>query len=141
LMGNGNVINSTIEKFKNGEIRVLILNAQHYGSGLNLQMATDIVIYHEMNKELETQVIGRSQRMGRTQPLNVYYLLYDSERSNCTNPSLDLNIYDENDTELCKLLAESSTNYVEDIIDINIDYESDSSDTVKPKKGRKKVVV
>jgi hypothetical protein len=138
LVGNYNVINSTIEKFKNGNIRVLILNAQNYGSGLNLQMATDIVLYHEMNKEMETQVIGRSQRMGRTQPLNVYYLLYDNEKSNCDNPSLDLNIFDENDDELHKVLIEDNTGIMANIIDINVDNSDEETDSDKPKKASKK---
>lgn len=147
LVGNYNVINSTIEKFKSGAIRVLILNAQNYGSGLNLQMATDIIMYHEMDKELETQVIGRSQRMGRTTPLNVYYLLYDNEKNNCDNPNLDLNIFDENDENLLKILEDDNTNVLENIIDINVDNTDDDTDSDKPKKasnkpkkGRKKVV-
>ena len=75
LQDLGRHFNKIIERFTKGEIRVLMLNATNYGSGLNLQMATDIIIYHEMNKELETQIIGRAQRIGRTEPLNVYYLL------------------------------------------------------------------
>ena len=60
-------------------------------------MASDIIIYHEMTTELQTQIIGRSQRMGRTKQLNVYYLIHDNEKVNCTNPNLNLNIFDEND--------------------------------------------
>jgi glutamate racemase len=141
LVGNCNVINSTIEKFKAGIIRVLILNAQNYGSGLNLQMATDIIIYHEMIKELETQVIGRSQRMGRTQPLNVYYLLYDNEKSNCENPSLDLNVFDEDDAELQKVLNDDTVHEMTNIIDINVentDDEGSDSDKRAKSKGKKK---
>ena len=47
----------TIENFKNGEITVLMLNAKFYGAGMNLQMATDIVIYHRFSKEMEEQII------------------------------------------------------------------------------------
>jgi hypothetical protein len=77
-----------------------MLNAQHYGSGLNLQMATDIIIYHELDIELETQVIGRAQRLGRTTQLNVYYLLNDNEKVNCTSPTLNLNIFVDNSSML-----------------------------------------
>ena len=49
-----------------------MLNAQHYGSGLNLQMATDVIMYHKFNKELEEQVIGRAQRLGRQTSLNIH---------------------------------------------------------------------
>lgn len=142
LVGNFNVINSTIEKFKNGSLRVLILNAHNYGSGLNLQMATDIIIYHEMPKELETQVIGRSQRMGRTQPLNVYYLLYENERSNCDNPSLDLNIFDEDDAELRKILGVDNNESKDAAIDLDNISDSEEEPVKKAKrKSRKKVVV
>ena len=92
LIGAGFVINKTLERFNNGEIRVLMLNAENYGSGLNLQMATDIIIYHELNSDLEKQVIGRAQRMGRYEPLNVYYLLHEYENNNIANPTVTLDL-------------------------------------------------
>ena len=101
LMGSGYVINKTLEKFNNGQIRVLMLNADNYGSGLNLQMATDIIIYHELNPALETQVIGRAQRMGRHDSLNVYYLLHEYEKNNIDNPTIVLNL--QLDSDLTKL--------------------------------------
>ena len=82
LIGSGIVINNIIKKFENNEINVLMLNAINYGSGLNLQMATDIIIYHELNIVLETQVIGRAQRFGRKDELNVYYLFNENEKIN-----------------------------------------------------------
>lgn len=105
LLGSCGAINNIIDRFNSSDINVLLLNAQHYGSGLNLQMATDIIIYHEMNQELETQIIGRAQRIGRTDSLNVYYLLYDNEKHNVTNPSLDLSIYDPNDNKLVDFIT------------------------------------
>jgi len=59
-------------------------------------MATHIIIYHELDKELETQVIGRAQRLGRTNSLNVYYLLNDGEKVNCNNATLSLDIFEDN---------------------------------------------
>ena len=35
-----------------------------------------------MPKELETQVIGRAQRLGRTDSLVVHYLLHENEKCN-----------------------------------------------------------
>jgi len=120
LAGNINVINNTIEKFKNGKIKVLLLNATNYGSGLNLQMASDIIIYHEMTTELQTQIIGRSQRMGRTEQLNVYYLIHDNEKINCTNPDLNLNIFDDYDNnDLDKVLNYDNNNIEPEINIIN----------------------
>jgi len=82
LIGSGITIRNIINKFEAGEINILMLNAINYGSGLNLQMATDIIIYHELKIELETQVIGRAQRLGRKEKLNVYYLLSEDEQIN-----------------------------------------------------------
>jgi hypothetical protein len=104
LIGSNIVINSTLRKFESGEIKVLMLNAINYGSGLNLQMASDIIIYHELDVELETQVIGRAQRLGRTEPLNVYYLLNDNEKVNCKNPTLSLDIFSTDTTMLEKFI-------------------------------------
>lgn len=70
---------SIIHKFNEGKIKVIMMNAEYCGSGLNLQMATDIVIYHKLPKTLENQVIGRAQRPGRTTPLRITYLKYDDE--------------------------------------------------------------
>jgi len=79
LVGSCNHVNNVIKKFNEGNINILMLNAVNYGSGLNLQSATDIIIYHQLNKELESQVIGRAQRLGRNSNLNVYYLFYENE--------------------------------------------------------------
>ena len=105
LVGSSAVINSVIKRFTNGDIRVLMLNALNYGSGLNLQMATDIIIYHQLDIELETQVIGRAQRMGRSNSLNVYYLFNEGEKINCTNPTLSLDIFSDDTTMLEKFLG------------------------------------
>jgi hypothetical protein len=99
VVGSNAVTNKIIERFTNGETRVLMLNASNYGSGLNLQMATDIIIYHQLSMELETQVIGRAQRIGRKEPLNVYYLLHEHEQNNVTNPILSLDLTSENDID------------------------------------------
>ena len=79
LSGSSGRITNIIENYTNNKIKVLLLNAKHYGSGLNLQMTSDIVIYHRMTNDLEKQIIGRGQRMGRTSPLNIQYLCYDNE--------------------------------------------------------------
>jgi len=100
LVGSNIVINNIIKRFEKGEIKVLMLNALNYGSGINLQMASDIIIYHELDIELETQVIGRAQRLGRTTELNVYYLLNDNEKVNCNSPTLNMDIFDDNKSML-----------------------------------------
>lgn len=79
LSGSTGRITNIINKFSNNEIKVLLLNANNYGSGLNLEMTSDIIIYHKMSRDLEEQVIGRGQRLGRSGPLHVHYLYYDHE--------------------------------------------------------------
>jgi len=95
ILGSVAHINNVINDFTSGKISVVMMNAKHYGSGLNLQMATDIVLYHEMGKELETQVIGRAQRLGRTDSLEVHYLLHENEKCN-SNSNLEYNKDDFN---------------------------------------------
>jgi hypothetical protein len=103
ILGGISHINNVINDFTAGKINVLMMNAKHYGSGLNLQMATDIIIYHEMPKELETQVIGRAHRLGRKDNLVVHYLLHDNEKcnsnSNLTYDNNDYNNLNEDDEE------------------------------------------
>lgn len=77
-----NKIEENINKYKSGECKLLLLNAKYYGAGLNLQITNDIIIYHRFDKETEEQIIGRANRYGRTESLNVYYLLHDNENNN-----------------------------------------------------------
>jgi hypothetical protein len=79
LKGAENTIHSTLDEFKKGTIKVLLLNAKFYGSGLNITDCTDIVFMHRMDQGLEHQVIGRGQRIGRKEPLNINYLCYNNE--------------------------------------------------------------
>ena len=81
LKGSGAVVKNIIAKFKSGETRVLLLNANHYGAGLNLQMCSHIVLFHRMEKDMEKQIIGRGQRLGRTSQLEVVYLCHNNELS------------------------------------------------------------
>ena len=81
LCGSSGRITNIINEFSSNNIQVLLLNAKHYGSGLNLQMTTDIIIYHRMSCDLENQIIGRGQRLGRTSRLNVHYLCYENENN------------------------------------------------------------
>ena len=70
----------SIQNFENGHTQILMLNANNFGAGLNLQMTTDIIIYHKFrNNELRKQVIGRAQRPGRTSQLTVTYLTHEGE--------------------------------------------------------------
>jgi SNF2 family DNA or RNA helicase len=79
LVGTGASIHSKIQRFREGATQLLLLTSANFGTGLNLEMATDIIIYHHLGVDLEKQVIGRAQRCGRTAPLTVTYLKYETE--------------------------------------------------------------
>lgn len=79
LKGNKDVIHSMIEKFDQGEIRVLLLNSVHTGSGLNITSANYVVLWHAMTQEEENQILGRAYRMGRTGPLHFVKLVHPDE--------------------------------------------------------------
>lgn len=79
LKGNNSVVKNICDNFETGKCRVLLINSEFYGAGLNITSATDIVIYHNMDAELQDQIIGRAYRVGRRTPLNVWDLLYQNE--------------------------------------------------------------
>jgi hypothetical protein len=74
IRGNVKTTENNLNSFKNGDTNVIFLNSRYNGAGLNLQEATDIILYHEMNFNTETQILGRANRIGRNMPLNVHHL-------------------------------------------------------------------
>ena len=79
LMGSIARVNALLRRYKEGDLDVLMLNASHYGTGLNLENTTDLIFYHKMSSDMEKQVIGRAQRAGRTCALRVHHLYQDNE--------------------------------------------------------------
>lgn len=79
LLGSLHRVNNILTKYKEGDLDVLMLNATHYGTGLNLENTTDLIFYHKMSQDMEKQVIGRAQRSGRTSNLNIHYLYQANE--------------------------------------------------------------
>ena len=81
LRGNAGCVERTLREFREGDLDVLLLNATNFGSGLNLEAATDVVLFHRMPDSLEAQVIGRAQRYGRSSALNAWHLMHSNELS------------------------------------------------------------
>lgn len=79
IRGGHKQISNTVDAYKDDRIDVLLINATHYGSGLNLENTTDIMMFHALNTEIEKQVVGRARRMGRTCDLRVWHLLHENE--------------------------------------------------------------
>ena len=79
IKGNSNMINSTIKKYRESNLDSLLVNSKNYGSGMNLENTTDVILFHKFERQIEQQIIGRAQRPGRTTPLNIWYLLNSTE--------------------------------------------------------------
>jgi hypothetical protein len=81
LKGSSSRIARIIDEYNTGKINVLMLNSQNFGSGLNLQATTHLILFHRMTRDTESQVIARAQRFGRKAPLNIIYLINDNENN------------------------------------------------------------
>ena len=79
LCGSGPCIRKQVAQFEARTTPVLMLNASYYGAGLNLQTATDVVLMHKMDADMESQVVGRAQRVGRPGALRVHKLRHPGE--------------------------------------------------------------
>ena len=78
IKGSTACMNNILARFRDGELKVILLNTHHAGSGIDISFATDVIIYHAM-KEDKNQAIGRAYRVGRTIPLTVHTLLNEYE--------------------------------------------------------------
>ena len=72
LRGHSSSRAMNIEQFKSGDRPILLLNSRMNGAGIDLPETTDVILFHSMPHALETQAIGRGQRLGRTSPLRVH---------------------------------------------------------------------
>lgn len=76
ISGSKATRDSKLRKFKEGKVDIVFLNSRFNGAGINLQMTTDIVMYHEMPPSIEEQVIGRALRIGRQGDLTIHHLCF-----------------------------------------------------------------
>jgi filamentous hemagglutinin family protein len=126
LRGSASTIKGTLQKFNDGKLDVIILNASNFGAGLNIQAATDVIIYHRFDRELEEQVIGRAQRYGREGKLNIHYLIHDNELSDFMDTDkFDFNDINDGDIDM-GLESESDSDDSESGSDMYSDSDSDS---------------
>jgi hypothetical protein len=80
IRGSGIAISNMVKEFQDGPLNCLLINSKYFGSGLNLQATSDIIIIHKMQADIEMQVIGRAQRFGREDNLRVWKLYYENEQ-------------------------------------------------------------
>ena len=74
VKGTPKMRKKSIDSFKHGDIKVIFLNSNFDGAGINLQEASDIILYHKMSTSTQNQIIGRANRIGRIKPLYVHHL-------------------------------------------------------------------
>lgn len=79
LKGSKDMIASTLNNFKEGKIRCLLMNTIQMGAGLNITEATHVILLHSMTHEEEKQILGRAYRVGRTKELYFIKLVYPDE--------------------------------------------------------------
>jgi hypothetical protein len=83
VMGSVATIGNIIRRYKSNDISdkldILMLNADYCASGMNLENTTDIILFHSMTEQKTKQIIGRGQRPGRTNALNIWKLCYSTE--------------------------------------------------------------
>jgi SNF2 family DNA or RNA helicase len=64
---------------------VMIINSTKHCSGLNLQSANHLIFAHKiLDKNIQSQVAGRIQRMGRKTQANIHFCLYKNEFEHMT---------------------------------------------------------
>lgn len=67
---------SKLKKFRENKVNVVFLNSRFNGAGINLEIATDIILFHEMPPGIKDQVIGRALRIGRDKDLTIHNLVF-----------------------------------------------------------------
>ena len=72
LKGNADVINKRISDFKAPGKAALMINCTHYGCGMDLSVATDLLILHKIRESMYHQVVGRAQRPPRTSAVRIW---------------------------------------------------------------------
>jgi hypothetical protein len=89
IKGTSASINKTLREYRgvdlkpgDQEIDILLINSRFFGAGLNLQNSSDIIILHRQGADLLHQIIGRAQRIGRKDSLNVWKLYHNNEAYN-----------------------------------------------------------
>lgn len=77
IEGNQYTMTKAIKYYKTGRRPILLVDSMAYGSGVNLEITTAVIVIHKT--EREHQIVGRAQRLGRMEQLHVHHLLYPGE--------------------------------------------------------------
>jgi len=81
MKGSTTHMMNVLNDFNRGAINIILLNTNYSGFGIDISMATDVIIYHHMPNE-KIQAVGRAQRVGRKDVLTIHNLCYSQELQN-----------------------------------------------------------
>ena len=128
--GNINEIEKTVCNYKYGNSKILFANSSLFSCGMNLENSTHIVFVHKMDVNIIDQTIGRAQRLGRQNRLNIIYLEYQNEIIENQKKEKVIEIEEIKETNLDDLNNNLLNNDINDnlelqnydeIIDVNLD--------------------
>ena len=77
--GNMSEIEKTVCNYKYGNSKILFANSSLFSCGMNFENSSHIIFVHKMDEKIIDQTIGRAQRLGRQNRLNIIYLEYENE--------------------------------------------------------------
>jgi SNF2 family DNA or RNA helicase len=78
--GNIKDLDTIFDSFKQDpDIKILLIDNASFGVGINIEYATDIIFFNKTEHAMKEQIIGRAQRFGRTNKLQVWELGYKNE--------------------------------------------------------------
>ncbi len=77
--GNIKAIDKTIDRYKNQDYNVLMVDSSSEGCGMNLENTSCIIFVHKTSELLYNQIIGRAQRPGRKGVLKIICLYNQNE--------------------------------------------------------------
>jgi hypothetical protein len=82
LRGTSKTIKKLLDTFKTSDdVNVMFMYSTAYCAGLNLEFATHMIFHHSiLDSSIHKQLIGRAQRLGRTESLKLIYLRHKGER-------------------------------------------------------------
>lgn len=127
--GNIKDIDYAVNEYKYGNVKILLSNSTLFGCGMNFENASDIIFVHKMDLSIEKQVIGRAQRIGRKEILNIIYLEHENESIFINNKIKNNNafIYDNELNDYYNTIqCNNIINNISNIEFNNINYEDDN---------------
>ncbi len=66
---------TVLENFKQGDLNILLLTCVVDSAGFNLHNTTDVILFDKPSGYVESQVVGRALRVGRTSELKVWHIV------------------------------------------------------------------